>query len=257
MLVGYFDESGTGTKSPAISVAGYVARDTEWDRFQLSWDRCLKKFGISSHFHMTDWEARQEQFKGLTEEKRLELFQALVGILRRTFRFGVAASTIIEHYDENRPMLDPPLSPYSFCVLQCLQWIGEWAEKIGHAEHIGYVFENGAGFNGEVYSLRERIISNESLRHRYRLGSLVFEDKKILNPLQAADILAFEAWKEMCNYIIPGKEKRKLRKSAICLLRGHVRVDLPRWDGSSPEDRYRLGYFDRAVLSQPKEWRTP
>src|SRR5262249_31924670 len=43
---------------------------------------------------------------------------------------------------------------------------------------------------------------------------------KELQPLQAADIIAFETYKEMCNYIVPNRELRPRRRSMEELIKG-------------------------------------
>ncbi len=110
MLLGYYDKSGTHANSPAVCVAGLV----------------LDEFGITI-FHMTDWEKRSKEFKGWDDEKRIDPFQRLVLVLRKTFRRGFSATVNLSDYDNER---FKSIRPYLFCVLQRLRSGGAWAKML-------------------------------------------------------------------------------------------------------------------------------
>lgn len=42
-LNGYFDESGIHAQAPVIVVAGYVAPEQDWRRFEIKWKKILKE----------------------------------------------------------------------------------------------------------------------------------------------------------------------------------------------------------------------
>ncbi len=170
--------------------------------------------------------------KGWNDEKRIDLFTKLVGTLRRRFRFGFSAATIIDVYKQYGPTFAPPNSAYTFCALQCMWFVKEWADRFGHDGPIAYIFEDGAGYKAEMLEVRKAILQDDERRQRFRFETLTFANKKTSNPLQGADILAYETWKEMCNFIVPGREVRSFRKTAELLFQ-------------DDEGRYVHGYFDK------------
>ena len=221
MFTVYFDESGTHTESEAVSVGGYLSTVDQWERFQNSWDEILKEAGIE-FFHMTDHQNRQGPYKNWSEFKHRRVLEKLIIEIRSRTRVPIGASVPVADFAEYQKVCEASqeCSAYTFCAVQCLSQVGEWADQYGHDEPIAYVLESGAGFNKQLDKLRDELGGNEVRKKRYRFGSLTIADKRQMNPLQAADILAYELNKEMVNFIIPGKGVRRPRYSAITLLEG-------------------------------------
>ncbi len=194
MLVGYYDESGTHANSPAVCVAGLV----------------LDEFGITI-FHMTDWEKRSKEFKGWDDEKRIELFQRLVLVLRKTFRRGFSAPVNLSDYDNER---FKSIRPYVFRVLQCLRSVGAWAKNAGLSEPIAHRLETGAGYNRAVDFVRQYILEERKRKDFFWFGSIALASNEECNLLQTADILAYESWKEVCNSNVPNCPGRPIREPA-------------------------------------------
>lgn len=210
MLVGYFDESGTHANSPAVCLAGYVATVEKWATFKREWRLVLQDFGIG-YFHMTDWEKRSKQFKGWDDEKRIELFQRLVLVLRKTFRRGFSATVNLSDYDRER---FKSIRPYVLCVLQCLRSVGAWAHNAKPSAPIIYILETGAGYNRAVDFVRQYILEERKRKDFFWFDSITLASKEEFSPLQAADILAYESWEEVCNSIVSNSPKRPVRASA-------------------------------------------
>ncbi len=217
MLVGYFDESGTHANSPAVCLAGYVASVEKWTSFEREWKLVLDEFGITI-FHMTDWEKRSKQFNGWNNEKGIELFQRLVLVLRKTFRRGFSATVDLSDYDNER---FKSIRPYVFCVLQCLRSVGAWARNAGLSEPIAYRLETGAGYNRAVDFIRQYILEERKRKDFFWFRSIALASKEECPPLQPADILAYESWKEVCNAIVPHGPRRPTRESARFLWEKH------------------------------------
>ncbi|MHB8483398.1 MAG: DUF3800 domain-containing protein [Nitrospiria bacterium] len=216
MITAYFDESGTHEGSPVTVVAGYVSTGEQWLKFDDEWKAILKDAEIP-YFRMSLHQNRQDFYRNWDESKRNRILERLILTIRVRAQIPISASVAKSDYQEVFGE-SPEISPYTFCALQCLARIGEWAEKYNHDEPIAYVFESGAGYNREFDKLREVLSGNETRKKRYRFGSITFVEKIKATPLQASDILAYEIYKENMNFIFPGKEIRKLRYSAIKLL---------------------------------------
>jgi hypothetical protein len=114
--------------------------------------------------------------------------------------------------------------------------VAEWAAKVGHDEPIAYVFEKGALGKGEVEQFASEIMNDPIRTQRYRLGSLIFQPKKCYIPLQAADILANVAYKEICHGV--WGDRTVLREGPFMELLG----------GMSFDPRYVRLFFDKRQL---------
>jgi len=218
-FVAYFDESGTHDGSPILTLAGYIADISQWVEFAREWNEILKQGGLT-HFHMSKFEARQGEFRGWDNERRLLIQRGLIGIIKRRVNIGVFCAVNLAAYDEfiTEWRRDNFGSPYNFCLKMCLSQVTFWAQRFERKEPIAYIIEHGAGYNHEINKSFRETFANEKMRKFFRLGSLTFDDKKRALPLQAADILAYEVWKDAYNkFVIEPKDKRPERKSFLSL----------------------------------------
>lgn len=220
MFIAYFDESGTHKGSPAIVIAGYLSSDKRWSKFQVRWKEILNEAEIE-FFHMADYESRQGPYKNWTDAKRIKVITQIIGAIKKRTEVGISTAIIRADYEKAKEKIGyPVVSAYSFCVFKALFHVEMWADEFKHTEPIAYVFEQGAGYQRELDDMRRWIESNEEIKKRLRWGSFTTADKRLLNPLQAADIHAFETYKEMDNFIVLQQEVRGLRKSMIELIKG-------------------------------------
>jgi len=222
MFKAYFDESGTHRGSASVAVAGYVSTVDQWERFEQEWRGVLDDFCLE-FFHMTDYENRQGPYKDMDDFRRKRLIERFSIVIKRRVRVPISAAVAITEYNlaSQQNISLARVSPYTFCALQCLARVGEWADRYSYDDPIDYVFEAGAGYNKELSRLNEELISTEARKKHYRFDGLTTADKKQMHPLQAADFLAYEHYKEMNNCIVPGREIRRPRLSAIALLENH------------------------------------
>lgn len=97
--------------------------------------------------------------------------------------------------------------------------VSVWAEKFNRQDRLLYVFEDGAQGKGEARRLLEESKSVPRLRGRHLIHSFTFEDKHDPRfvPLQAADFLAYESYRQLDNRILEGI-KRPERGALRCLL---------------------------------------
>lgn len=210
----FFDESGTHG-SPVLALAGYLATVEQWTEFSREWGEALNQESLT-HFHMSKFEARRGEFTGWDKERRLRLQKRLIGIIKRRVNVGIFCALNLRDYEETMTEWRKAHfgSPYNFCVKLCLGFTSLWAQKYKRTEPITFVIERGAGYNSEINNSFNGIFADETLRKLFRLGSLTFVDKKAALPLQAADLFAYEVWKDATNrFVIDAGKKRPERKS--------------------------------------------
>lgn len=228
-LWGYFDASGTqknpdgqGRYSPAVAVSGYIATPKQWSNFQKEWEIVMDIAGIP-YFHMTDFVARVKEYKGWTQEKRDQIIQALIAVIQRNVMYGIGALVLLSDYREviNTEFRQAVVGqPFTFCSKMCLFAAAQWAERIGYKDNIRYVFDDGDQHKQDILKAHTHACTDEELStfYRFSTGSLTFGHKDKVTPIQAADILAYEMYKEMYRNVYPSEPKRYTRRAMHALL---------------------------------------
>jgi hypothetical protein len=103
MLSGYFDDGGThtgGTTCPPriVVVAGFLADDAQWDKFNDTWLSVLRRYNLP-YFHMVDFEAGRSLYKGMTDTERATLLDQLLRAISVRQRVPVASGVVTSDYD--------------------------------------------------------------------------------------------------------------------------------------------------------------
>lgn len=220
MLLAYFDESGTHKDSKVLSFGGYISTTKKWRKFDKHWQAMLKAEGLSM-MHWTDLESRHGHFKGWPAKRKLRVQKQAISIIGDNVLHGFSGAVVVDHYDEffkTRPHLKPS-SPYVFTMVATLTLMKVWIKENSIKQPIHYFYESGAGHSAEMSEVMNA--TDEIGWDYYRMKSVKswsFADKKDFLPLQSADILAYETYKQLVN-TLAGDVRRDLRKSAESLLR--------------------------------------
>lgn len=203
MLRGYFDDSGThtgGTTGPSriVVVAGFLADDQQWDRFNDTWLDILRRYSLP-YFHMAAFEAGRQQYEGMTDSDRATLLDQLLRTISVRQRVPVASGVVTSDYDSVLTDWEKRRygKPYSFASQIAWMGIRVWADQRGYDEPIPFVFEDGTLHKGQVMWAFDKTETRPTLRRLYRLHSLKWGDKTSFPPLQAADILAYTVYRVM------------------------------------------------------------
>jgi len=210
VLTAYIDESGTHTQSPIMGLGGFVSDTGRWESFERRWQNFLDWAGIP-FFHMTDFENRKQIYEGWSDEKRLTAIKRICKIIRQSALFGFQSAIVKRDYealsDSDRRLIG---DEYTLCANQCGQFVAEWQRKTGRDEPVAYVFEAGAPGANILHRVFTNTLNNEKLRKKFQLLSIRFERKHDFKPLQAADIMAYEAPKQTARRI--GLVERPMRR---------------------------------------------
>jgi Protein of unknown function (DUF3800) len=207
----YIDDSGTHSGSSHAVAGAYVATVDQWREFIRNWDEVnqAENFGI---FHMTDFIARQAQFKDWDDNKRRRVISKLINIINTRVTCGFAAGVSRSDYERVMPndmKVRYGTNHYTFCVRQVLTSIREWREERGITEPMEYVFESGNG-RGEIAKILNIFCSDE--RGISALGLIEdgfsFQPKKRVIPLQSADMLAHSIYRHVRSLTTLGQRYR-------------------------------------------------
>lgn len=213
VLKAFGDESYDDGKKRVFAVAGLMGTQEEWDELEGIWiDRTGGKI-----FHATDCESDQGDYKGIPHSENQKLYRDLTKILvEKTKMMGYGASIDLEEHRRIFPGLPDDLA-YCTCFNEVVKYLAHLAglhiPKVG----VGFMFE----FNEEAEFGAEALY--KSIRSSKEWGPLLadtisFGDKSQVG-LQAADLIAREAMKDLDNTV--GPVKRKQRQSFTALIRSN------------------------------------
>ncbi|HUB17685.1 MAG TPA: DUF3800 domain-containing protein [Acidobacteriaceae bacterium] len=203
-LEAYWDDSGTHAGSPVAIASCYIANALQWREFVRNWDEARSEEGFDV-FHMADFMARPEHgvkpYCEWSREKKRHVFFRLASIIKTRIRQGYAFGVPVDAYERCAPdRFKSEVAPdgFTFAVSTILSMISEWYARFGDGKGVRYIFENrcGSGKIGQQWELmkeRPDVVSNFGARPMHPDG-LLFRDKRYFKPLQAADILAWNAY---------------------------------------------------------------
>ena len=196
MLSGHYDES---YDKRVYAVGGFLATRMAWSKFfEPAWASLLRRNDLE-FFHMTDY------------ENRFEIKEALT-IIKRTVRFGVGVAIEQSVFDVIGPRLGVR-HPYHLCAHWCLLLVAMWRRDNDPTDaRITSVFEDGAVGTGDLKAGIDDLLR---VHPAAVSGPLTFAKKTELSPLQAGDIMAYEAFKQALRDT--GHDDRLRRKSLISL----------------------------------------
>lgn len=198
VLVGYFDESGISKQDPLVLVAGAVADSVIWSRLELPWKEHLGTTRVD-WFHAVDCEHGEGEFKHIDRPFRQSLVYALsreLGSLRpQCFGSGLFRDDwqFVADIVRRRTGDDP----FYFCFELCLQQISEWSRTYADGEPVALVFAQHQKYRNRAEQLHSYYQRYQSANeHRITgIGSITFADPRRVIPLQAADLVAYEIYR--------------------------------------------------------------
>jgi Protein of unknown function (DUF3800) len=183
----YFDESGSHDGSPVLCVAGYLFDKEGCLELDSEWKAVLDEYSLP-FFRMSDCAHRTGPFKSLSKQQCIDCETKLIHIIKRHMRYGVTTTVNEAEYDEWAPPELPFGHAYSWCCYMCLVGIGSWIKKANFQGEIAYVFEAGHRDQTQANSIMEGVLDLPELK--YKAHAFM---KKEVRPLQAADLLAWQA----------------------------------------------------------------
>ena len=193
----YLDESGTHAGSEAVAVAGFVSNASKWEAFSEQWSAALKEWGISA-FHMTDFESRHGEFANWKNEERKERLNRLLNlIIEHTFSsigYVIRKKSFDEILSDSAKKLCA--DAYGMAAIGCWYTLAVRAKRPTIDGWFDYIMEAGCKGGSALHEIWRIQVSDEQWLDNTRMRSLDFRPKQKFPPLQAADILAYELFKQ-------------------------------------------------------------
>ena len=236
MLVAYMDDSGTHDTSPNTVLAGYWGSVNEWRRFERAWRAVIDSEGIE-RFHAKEFwpripgKGRIGPYATWTDERHARFIDRLLKVIEETkitpFACGMLASeweqlsaahkqamtsNSVERLQQrtllplHRILLRIPTYCHSHKVMHFVMELDCKKPAVQH----GMLNAFGAVKHGLEQDC------NPLAAH---VGNLTFEKPKDATPLQAADLLAYEAHRYAKRVTETGDKNYSMRREYMRALR--------------------------------------
>lgn len=204
-LACYFDDSRYFPDDEAegvAAIAGYLATVRTWDEeFSPAWSQAIENAPHTiREFKASDCRQQQGEFEDWTREECDDLTKKLISIIvddsynEPFMGFGCAVEMpTAESTEWRRKLQDFALM---LCVSAVLKPVFGAAEALTGSDAVHLVFDRQPKLQGHIWSAFDRLEDALDDDAAARIRSPQFEKSHHLEPLQAADILAYETRKE-------------------------------------------------------------
>lgn len=195
LLSVYFDESyGTGDH---FTLAGYSFKQSSLKPFEKKWQRMLDRFELS-FFRMSSCAHGNGEFKHLNRSQRIECQKAAFRLIHQhacdgyavSFRLGLLKSPSFEADFYG-------MDDYTWSCWAAMAFVRYWMKKHNWPGKARYFFEAGHQTQSQAAALMDCIANDDELIAAYRYDAHAFIKKQDSGAVQAADILAWQAQKDL------------------------------------------------------------
>lgn len=196
MLTSYMDETGHSRdeKSKFNGMAGLLCKAEEWELFERRWKRILSRFNIP-YIHMRE---SLTMFEGWSETKLNALSTAAWDAIKRIKPLPLGS---IFPMDVLRPLEEKIRfyfdDPYFIAMQDCMK--GVLASVIAFPDRdvkVAMVFSDQVEFKYNAQHMFEAIRAKMPPEVRGKIDPPDFRDMRNWGSLQAADMVAYEIYKE-------------------------------------------------------------
>jgi hypothetical protein len=268
MLRAYMDDSGTHDGSHNCLIAGYWGSLREWARLEKQWKSVLQSEGIEEFKSNEFWPRfppegkRIGPYKTWTDARHRGFIDRLLKIIEDTRVYPFASGFVRTEWDNLDPFLkrvfagledDAKDSDIKSVVFPFTWCVGRIADYCKSDTLMHFVLDDDpriAKFAAQVYTTLKRETIRDKGVLACVLGDLTFADSRIAVPLQAADLLAYEAH----------RYAKKAQGDANALMRDEYRRALAHFrtrDDFHLFDGVRLQNLQRTLAKMVEAGRTP
>jgi hypothetical protein len=215
VLKAFLDDSGSGGDSRWIVLAGYVGTVEGWDRFDGRWLAAMNAPPKIEYFKAKEAERRRDQFEGVTEEQRDAKIDALIAVIAQCAERSICARVRQTDYNEIVKGKIPPAwdSPYYFLFSFLIGHVvlTERFQRFG--EQIEFVFDSDQ--RHEEPSLRLATELEPYSSFTGGIARIHYQSDRLLLPLQAADLLAWQIRRAFCVTTEPKRRHFDMARNSL------------------------------------------
>ena len=225
MLKAYFDDSCGDEGSKTTLLAGCVHRYNEWANFSMSWEAALASSPSIRYLHMREARSLSGEFARWKACYRDAKVRSLASVIRDYEPWVIVAWMSRSEHDA----VLKPVSPYVIRQAYFLLFhavivkLAHWHHAMGVTLPVDFVFDNQGTTGDQAAKWYWHIKSLEKPEVAALLSSsLVFQDDKLIVPLQAAYMVA---WHHRRRKDRPNENEAKWPTAPLSgLLRGEINI---------------------------------
>ncbi len=197
LLYAFLDETGHSKdeRQKFNGMAGLVAPAPYWIVLEMKWTKTLKDFHLP-YFHMKDFAHGKRAFQGWSEEARQILYNRLLRHVKTARPLPIGSILFMEDYNSltaaERAVFGDPYHIGFVTIL--IQLTALASETLLPGQKIVPVFSSQEEFKSNALKFYEILYRRKELRTW--IDYPIFRDMRNCTPLQAADIVAYELYKE-------------------------------------------------------------
>ena len=204
MIYAYGDD-GSDEKQKRVTAVSIIAGFEEWWE-ELEGDWIVRCGGIP--FHATDCESNPPRgdYEGkVSFEEAKSMYRDLTSILASSKLGGIGVGIDLTAQQKIFPGSLP--IAYHRAFIECIERVANAAERLGEVCEITY--DIAAQNKSNAVKLYEWMREGDEKLRRWLHPTVSFASWRESARLQAADLLAFEAWKALDHTVGPIKRKRR------------------------------------------------
>jgi hypothetical protein len=197
----YGDDGADAKKERVIAVAVIAGTEEWWQNVEDQW--VVRCGGIP--FHATDCESNRGAYRNIPYEENKAMYRDLTGILGASMVGGIGIAIDLTAQKKIIPGALP--LAYYRAFLECVESAANVAQNLGEIAELTFDISTENEYNaGLLYSWAR----NGDARFRQWLApEISFVPWRESPRVQAADLLAFEAWKALDHTVGTVKRKRR------------------------------------------------
>jgi len=210
----YFDDSGTDGTTPVAVAACYISSKAQWDQFVRNWGEVCKDEGFKV-FHMTEFMAKKDAghkpYCDWDTTKKDRVYRKLASIINTRIKRGFAVAIPKAPFDQHViPEFKDEYAAdhYTWAIRNALCFISNWRQAGRFNTAMQYVFHHGSLSQPRISEIWKSESKKDSGIAQLRFGmvptGIMFQDEELFQPLQAADILAWQVQNHMRRTVMKG-----------------------------------------------------
>lgn len=193
MLFSYFDDSSDDRRQKYFAAGGLIGGEDQWFTFDMRWLDATRE--LKEPFRSTDCECNHGQFKRWKKQKCNALMDKLVTVIRFHQLMGFASIVPITEYRQVFPDSEE-FDPYYLAVTHTIINMATLGYNIRHGVKLW--FEDSTVTSQSTLRIYQSLRGLKTWNAAFRLQNIDFGGKELC-PLQAADLVAREAFKHIDN----------------------------------------------------------
>ena len=201
MIHVYGDDSADAKRERVVAVAVIAGTEEWWQDVEDQWRvRCA---GIP--FHATDCESNRGDYRDIPHEENKATYRDLTGILAASMVGGIGIA--IDLIAQKKILPDALPLAYYRAFLECIERAAGAAQTLGEIAELTFDVSGENEYNAGLFYSWAR--NGESRFREWLAPKISFVPWRESPRVQAADLLAFEAWKALDHTVGPIKRTRK------------------------------------------------